>query len=185
MSPWKTLSRTPVLVRGRYLTVEDHRIQLPDGRVIDDWPWLAMPDYVNVIAETAAGRFILFRQTKYAVGASETLAPIGGYCEPEELPEATARRELLEESGYEAAEWISLGSYVADGNRGGGRAHLFLARGARQTSSPRSDDLEAQRLVTMTRAELRHALSRGEFRVLPWAACVALALLALEANTTR
>jgi len=181
MKPWKTLSRNPVLHRGKFLTVEDHRVELPDGRVIADWPWLVMPDYVNVIAETVGGKILCFRQIKYAVGGDVTLAPVGGYVEIGEPPEAAARRELREETGYEAELWIPLGRFVADGNRGGGVANLFLARGAKESGVPAdSDDLEEQELVELTRDELRRALDQGEFKVLAWGANAALALLRLE-----
>jgi ADP-ribose pyrophosphatase len=180
MKSWKTLSRTPVLRRGKFLTVEDHAVELPDGRVIEGWPWLVMPDYVNILAETPGGEFLCFRQTKYAIGDGSSLVPVGGYVEPGEAPGAAARRELLEETGYEAAEWISLGSFVADGNRGGGVAHLFLARGARKTGVPGSDDLEDQELRVMTRVELEGALAGGEFKVLSWGANVAMSLLHID-----
>ena len=180
MKSWRTLSRTQVLRRGRFLTLEDHDVELPDGRVIEGWPWLVLPDYVNIMAETPEGKFVCFRQTKYAIGDGTSLAPVGGYVEPGESPGAAARRELLEETGYEASQWISLGSYVADGNRGGGVAHLFLARGARKTGTPGSDDLEDQELQILSRHELDQALAAGEFKVLSWCANVALALLYLD-----
>jgi ADP-ribose pyrophosphatase len=180
MISWKTLSRTQALRRGKFLTLEDHDVELPDGRVIEGWPWLVMPDYVNIMAETPGGEFVCFRQTKYAIGDGTSLAPVGGYVEPGESPAAAARRELLEETGYESNEWISLGSYVADGNRGGGVAHLFLARGARKTRTPGSDDLEDQELQLLGRPELEDALAAGEFKVLAWCANVALALLHLD-----
>ena len=176
MKSWKTISRTPVFDRGRFLTVEDHAVELPDGRVIGQWPWLVMPDYVNVLAETTEGRFVCFRQTKYAIVEGTSLAPVGGYIEPGESPGEAARRELLEETGFEAPEWIALGSYVADGNRGGGTAHLFLARGARKSGVPGSDDLEEQEVLVLTKPALEQALAAGEFKVLAWCANVALAL---------
>jgi ADP-ribose pyrophosphatase len=180
MKSWKTLSRTPVLRRGRFLTLEDHDVELPDGRVIEGWPWLVMPDYVNIIAETREGEFVCFRQTKYAIGEGTSLAPVGGYVEPGESPGDAARRELLEETGYEGAEWIPLGSFVADGNRGGGVAHLYLARGARKTGTPGSDDLEDQELLLVSKAELARSLAAGEFKVLSWSANVALALMHID-----
>lgn len=180
MKPWRTVSRTPVLERGKYLVVEDHEIQLPDGRLLRDWPWLVMPDYVNVFAETPRGTILCFEQTKYALGEQTTLAPVGGYLEKGEDPLAGARRELLEETGHDAPEWLPLGSYVADGNRGGGTAHLFLARRAVPKEKVFSDDLEEQILMELTRDEFRLAAREGRFRVLAWAANAALALQRLD-----
>ena len=173
--PWETLARTTVLDRGKFLRVELHRIRLPDGRVIDDWPWVITPDFAIAIAVTDDDRYLCFRQTKYSVEGL-SLAPVGGYVDPGEPALEAAQRELFEETGYEGGRWDHLGSYPVDGNRGAGVAHLYLARGVHLTGVPRSDDLESQELLHLTRSEMSQALDSGEFRVLPWAAAVALAL---------
>lgn len=175
MQPWKTLSRKSILDHSRFLRVENHTVELPDGRIIEAWPWVVTPDYINILVVTESGQFLCFRQTKYGVEGT-SLAPVGGYIEPGEDPLAAARRELLEETGYEALAWVDLGSYTVDGNRGAGRAHLFLARGARRVAEADADDLEAQELLLLSREEVERALASGEFKVLPWATVVALGL---------
>lgn len=181
MDSWRTLQRKTMMTstEPKYLTVERHRVELPDGRIIDDWPWLITPDFANVVVVTTEGLFVCFRQTKYAV-QGVTLAVAGGYVEPGEDPLDAARREVLEETGYSAPEWIALGSYAVDGNRGCGRAHLFLARDARPVRAIDADDLEEQEIVLLTREEVESALRDGAFKVLPWSAALALALLRLE-----
>jgi ADP-ribose pyrophosphatase len=77
MQPWKTLSRRTILDRGKFLKVESHTVELPDGQIIPDWPWIITPDYVNVVALTEADEFLCFRQTKYAVDGT-SLALVGG-----------------------------------------------------------------------------------------------------------
>ncbi len=175
MQPWKTLSRRTLVRCGKYLTVESHTVELPDGRVIEDWPYMKSPDFINVVPVTEEGQFLCFRQTKYALEGL-SLAPVGGYIDPGEDPLTAARRELREEMGYEAAEWISLGSYSVDANRGFATGHLFLALGAHYVGEPHSDDLEEQELLYLSRAELEDALARGEFKALSWAANVVMAL---------
>lgn len=179
MQTWKTLHRRPVLDRAPYVRVEDHTVGLPDGREITPWAWLDMPSYTNTVVETTDGRFLFFRQPKYAVDGL-TFAPVGGYLERDEDPLAGAQRELMEETGYCAPEWHALGAFVVDGNRGAGVANLFLARGAEHVAERNADDLEEQELLLLTRAETEAALTAGEFKVLGWAANVALALLALD-----
>ena len=179
MKPWKTLSRNVLCRPNRFLTVEMHELELPDGRRINDWPWLVTPDYANILARTVDGRFLCFRQTKYAL-EGVSLAPMGGFIEPGEEPLAAAQRELLEESGYAAPIWLPLGSYVVDANRGAGMAHLFLALNAYLERPPVADDLEEQELLFLEQDELERALEAGEFKVLAWATAVALGLQRLR-----
>lgn len=182
MQSWQTLLRRRVHQSGdgRFLAVEHHTVQLPDGRVIEEWPWVVTPSFVNVVAQTTAGRFLCFRQTKYAVDGV-TLAVPGGYLEPGEDPDDAVKRELLEETGYAADEWERLGCFAVDGNRGSGTAHLYLARGAHPVQPIDADDLEEQELLLLSLDEMRQALAAGEFKVLPWATNMALALTRLAA----
>lgn len=178
---WKTLARKVILYHSKYLTVEEHVVQLQDGRIIDDWPWIITPDFVNVVVVREDGRFLFFRQTKYAIDGV-SLAPVGGYLEPGEDPLQTAKRELLEEMGVAAPDWTPLGAFPIDGNRGAGAGHFYLAQNARQVDeSPHSDDLEEQELAALTRAEVEAALDNGEFKLAPWTAVVALALRKMPA----
>lgn len=181
MKQWKALSKEIVLQGNRFLSVEHHTIELPDGRIIQHWPWLIMPDYVNVVAIDEEDKFLCFRQTKYAIEGT-SLAPVGGYIDPGEDPLAAAKRELLEETGYVADEWHLLGAYPVDANRGCGNGHFFLARNARNTAQPKTDDLEEQKLLLLSRREVDDAVSRGEFRILSWALALTLALRFLEKN---
>ncbi len=181
MKPWKTLERTTILDLGIFLKVENHIVELPDGTIIDDWSWVVAPDFVLVVAITPEGKFICFRQTKYAVDGV-TLAPVGGHIEPGEQPLLAARRELIEETGYEAGTWTFLGKYPVMANRGGGTGYLYLAQGACRVAEPDSDDLEEQELILLNLDEVEQAIEQGGFNVISWTACVALALLHLRSD---
>lgn len=172
---WELLAREKIVDQPPFLVVEQHTLALPDGQIIENWQWLVTPDYVNVLAETEEGRLVCLRQEKYGYDGL-SLAPVGGYIEPEEEPLTAARRELLEETGYEAEEWIDLGHYRVDANRGAGIAYLFLARGARRVAAPAPDDLEAQEVLTLSPAEVEDALAAGDVKVLGWATVIALSL---------
>lgn len=175
MQPWKTKSRKTILEQRPWLVVEHHEVELPGGRVIPDWPWIITPDYVNVVAVTGEGNFICFRQVKYGL-KGEALGIVGGFVEPGEDPFMAAKRELLEETGYESPDWVPLGSFCVDPNRGVATGHLFLARNARYVQPRNADDLEEQELIQLTRTQIESALANGDFKVLAWAASIAFAL---------
>jgi 8-oxo-dGTP pyrophosphatase MutT (NUDIX family) len=180
MENWTTRKRETRYQHGKWLAVESHEVELPDGRIIENWAWLAMPDFVIVVAVTPDACFLCFRQTKYAIGGL-TLAPVGGYIEHGEDPFAAAQRELLEELGQHSNDWVALGTYAVDANRGAGVAHLYLARGVTPAeTTAHSDDLEEQEAISLTRAEVVDALKVGQFKGLAWAAAMSLALLHLD-----
>lgn len=178
---WKTHSRRTVLSQPPWLVVEQHEVELPNGHVIPDWPWVITPNYINVVVEMESGEFLCFHQEKYGLPQG-TLAIVGGYLQEGEDPLAAARRELREETGCAADEWIKLGQYLVDPNRGMATGHLYLARGARVVGNLIPDDLEEQIPVYLTRQDLKAALDGGKIEVLAWAAAVSLALQRLEAE---
>jgi hypothetical protein len=93
-------------------------------------------------------------------------------------PEGKARAE--DETGYISDEWVQLGEYLVDPNRGVATGHLFLAALAHRAGPLDSDDLEQQEMLLLTRGELEKALKQGEFKILAWAAAVAFALRQLS-----
>ena len=179
MSDWKIHSKRTVLEVSKFLKVELHHLELPDGTMIDDWPWVITPDFINVVVVTTAGEFVCFRQGKYGY-EGESLALVGGYIEPGEDPLEAAKRELLEETGYVADGWQYFGAYRVDANRGAGMAYQYLATGARKVTEPDADDLEAMTIVLLSKAELEAALVNQEIKALAWAALVARSLLHLR-----
>jgi ADP-ribose pyrophosphatase len=181
---WETVSRKIILKHNKFLTVENHIIKLPNGQIIPDWPWLVIPSAAIVLPRADDCRFLCFRQTKYAIQGT-SLAPVGGMIEHNETPIDAAKRELLEEMGYQASEWVNLGSYILDPNRGIATMHLFLALGAKKIAEPNSDDLEDQELLFISRNDLEDALKKGEFKILAWSAVVAMSLNYLNATENQ
>jgi ADP-ribose pyrophosphatase len=181
---WETVSKKTILKHSKFLTVENHVIKLPGGQVISDWPWIIIPSAAIVLAVTENDEFLCFRQTKYAVEGT-TLAPVGGMLEPDEKPMDAAKRELLEETGYESAQWVSLGNYILDPNRGIASMHLFLALNAKYVTEPNSDDLEDQELLLLSQHEIEDALKSGEFKILAWSAVVSMSLNYIAASRNQ
>ena len=92
---------------GRLLKVHRDRVRLPDGsEAVREY--IRHPGAVVILALLEDGRVVLERQFRYPHGREFIELPAGKR-DPGETPEATGRRELLEETGYVAAEWRRLG----------------------------------------------------------------------------
>jgi ADP-ribose pyrophosphatase len=179
VKPWRILSRRILLERPPWLTVGEQDVELPDGTVLRGFNWIATRPFAIVVPLLEGDRTILARSFKLGVGATSLSLP-AGYLEEGEEPLAAAKRELLEETGCEAAEWIPLGRYVIDGNYGSGAMHAFLAKGARKVQDPASGDHEEQELLVMPFSEAIAKLRNGEVAQLSTAAALGLAAIALR-----
>lgn len=176
MEEWITLKRHEMIDARPWLRLWAEDVQLPDGRLVEGFYGLEMPDYVAVVAITMDETMVLERCYKHGPRQVCLNLP-AGYVEAGEDILHAARRELREETGHESDQWTHLGSFVVDGNRGSGVAHLFLARQTRQVVEPAAGDLEEIDLVSMTVSEVARALEHGDIPVLSSVAALSLAFV--------
>ncbi len=99
----ETTVESRTVYRGNLLHVKEDDIRLPDGRLARR-EYVEHPGAVIIIAELADGRVLLERQFRYPLRRHMIELP-AGKIEPREDPLVTAQRELLEETGYAAADW--------------------------------------------------------------------------------
>ncbi|HEV3136655.1 MAG TPA: NUDIX hydrolase [Pirellulales bacterium] len=123
--PWQILSRREVY-RDAWIELVRHEVTRPDGAPGSHCIVRLKPG-VSVLPLDARGIVHLTEEFHYGVGRA-TIEVVSGGIEPGEDPLVTARRELQEELGITAGEWIDLGvcdpftSVVVSPTR------LFLAR---------------------------------------------------------
>jgi ADP-ribose pyrophosphatase len=181
LKPWKTLETRLLLDCPPWLKVVADQVELPDGRVIENYLRLEAPDYSIIVALNGNGEMGLVRSYKHGLGTID-IQPAAGYLEDGEIPLEGAQRELLEELGCQSANWTSLGAFAIGGNRGAGRAHIFLATNCIQVAEPVSGDLEEQEILWLALEDIRARWSAGEFVQLAATAAIGLALYHLDAN---
>ncbi len=133
---------------------------------------LRHPGICVMVPFTAEGHIVLMRQYRYAANeylwelSAGTLAgrEEGGRMIPTETPEECARRELLEETGYEARAWRKVCECYALPGSSDEIIHLFFARGLTQ----REQALDVGEIISEIRAfspaELQAMIGRGEIR---------------------
>lgn len=174
---WVTVRRHELIDRRPWLRLWSEDVQLPDGRIIEGFTQLEMPDVAVIVALTPDGQAIIERNYKHGPRRVCLNLP-AGYLEAGEEPLTAARRELLEETGYAADEWVPLGQFANDGNRGAGTSFLFLARDARQIAQPDAGDLEELEIGLMPLDQLAESVRNGEVAILAIAAAIGLAVVA-------
>jgi hypothetical protein len=126
-NPESTLGIKTV-VSTKFARFEIHSVKTEDGHIINDWLWADERSHVNILVHLKEeDKYLLFRQKKYGL-LEPKLALVGGLFEEGDTPEGCAHRELLEETGLQAEQMISLGSYRVQVNRGGGMLHAFYAK---------------------------------------------------------
>jgi ADP-ribose pyrophosphatase len=121
---------------------------------------LRLLEYTAAIALTADGRVVMVRQYRPAV-ERYTLELPSGLVDPGETPEQAMRRQLLEETGYEAGELQPLGSMMPDAGRLETRIWNFFAPDVKPAAG--RDPEEGIEVCLFSKAELRDLIVSGQF----------------------
>lgn len=153
-----------------------HPEEEPFSRLVVEHPGAAI-----VLAIDDQDRVLCLWQYRHAVGQRLVQLPAGLLDVDGEEPVEVARRELVEEGGYEAAEWTHLLSSYSSAGIIGETSHFFLARGLTEVGrgdfEPEHEEAEME-IGWVPRAELREAVLAGRVRD----AHLVLALLTAEAR---
>jgi len=180
---WTVESSKSLLRREPWIEVFEEHIKLPDGRRVDDFYTIRLRDFVVVAALTDDDGLVTVSHYRHG-GRAVTQGLPSGFIDDGESPADAARRELLEEAGYEAADWMDLGRYVVDGNRGCGTEHVFLARGAKRVADPVEVDLAPTTVRLMPVEDAVDTMWKGGVGELASAAALALAVLRINSEIT-
>lgn len=147
------------IFQGHFLDVRRDRVLLPDGGTATR-EYIRHPGAVMVIPLLDDGRLLMERQYRYPMGRVMLEFP-AGKLDAGEDPFECGRRELLEETGYSAAEWAYAGvlnNAIAYSDEG---IHIYFARGLSQ-GAQKLDDGEFLELVTHGVDELDRMAVAGE-----------------------
>ena len=158
---WNTLS-SEQLINRPWLKARRDTVQLPNGKVYDEYYVLSYPTWINVIAETEDGNIILERQYRHGLGVVSTEI-CAGVMEEGETPLQAAQRELEEETGYTGGVWQEIMTISPNPGAMDNLCHCFYAHGVKKTSRQHLDDTEDIEVLLYPKEEVKQMLLRGDF----------------------
>lgn len=160
------------IVRDEWIDFRKVHYRYPDGREFGPFYQYSRKSYSVIVPVLPDGRFLCVRQFRQGIGETTTEFPAGGIeTERAEYGRVTredalaaAKRELKEETGYEADEWTHLITIPSNATIADNYAHVFLARNCRKVSGLRLDVTEDLEPVIVTKEEIETMISEGRFQ---------------------
>lgn len=155
----ETCISSEYILQSRWMHVKRDTVQLPSGNT-GQREFLIHPGAVIVIPVFDDGTMLFERQFRYPLNQIFIELP-AGKIDPGEDVLVTGQRELLEETGYSAKDWVYLGLQHPCIGYSTEIIHMYLARGL-EAGVPSRDEDEALQLMTMTQSEALSKIQSGE-----------------------
>lgn len=172
---WEEIS-TEHIVQDEWIDFRRSAYRFPDGSVFEPYYSYSRRDYVVIVASDLEGKYLCVRQFRQGIKKVTTEFPAGGierkdgkeyggsqdYSAEDAL--AAAKRELLEETGYESDEWRHLLTVPSNATIADNYAHLFAAGNCRRVSGQALDETEFLNITRHSAQEIEELIAKGEFQ---------------------
>lgn len=185
---WEEVS-TEHIVQDEWIDFRRSAYRFPDGKVFGPFYSYSRRDYCVIVATDEEGRYLCVRQFRQGIKAVTNEFPAGGIerrdgrqygsaydrvCNPAVAEDAleAAKRELLEETGYESDDWKRLCTIPSNATIADNYAHIFAARNCRKAGSQHLDETEFLQVRKYSATEIEEMVEKGQFQqaihVLAW-----------------
>ncbi len=159
---WKILD-SKYIIKRPWLTARVDKVELPNGVVNPEYYVLEYPTWVNVIAITAEGKFVMVEQYRHGL-ADVFTELVAGVAEKGETPLHAARRELLEETGYGNGNWKLFTVLSANPGTMTNLSYTFLATDVEKIAGQHLDETEDVAVKLLSEAEIKAMLANDEIK---------------------
>lgn len=148
-----------IMAQGGLLTVKRDTVRLPNGNT-SCREYVVHPGAVVIVPILADGSVVLERQFRYPLHQVFVELPAGKIDANEEVL-VTGRRELLEETGYTASNWVKLGAQHPCIGYSNEIIHIYLATGLVAGEHQRDED-ETLEVFNLKFEDCLSMIQRGE-----------------------
>lgn len=160
MKKWKIISEEDVSPSPWY-KIYKQKVQLPDGKVIDDFYVSKLGDVSTIIAIDDDKKILMAKQYKHGLG-KVTLELPAGRIKKGDTKLSAAKRELMEETGYKADNYIEIGGVCPVPTKDGSIMYGFIATGLEDTGCPNPDITENIEVEKYTLDQIKQMIKEGE-----------------------
>lgn len=158
---WEKTLKSEKIYSGRVVHIRKDEVTLPNGTV-STREIVEHPEAVVILAQNNSGQLIMVKQFRKAVEAVLLELP-AGTIEPQEDNLSCARRELEEETGYQAKKWEKIFEFYSSPGFCDEKLSLYLARDLVKTASNTDHD-EFIEIVELNKEKIRSLVKRNEIR---------------------
>lgn len=153
------VERREVIHKGRVFDFTVETVTLPNGNRLN-MDIIRHPGAAAIVAVDDRERVFMLRQYRHAAGGTLWEIP-AGTLEEDENPLNCAQRELVEEAGCRAADWLKLGTIVPVPGYSDEEIHIYLARALKEAPQHLDPDeiIQVQRLPL---SEVVRMIANGE-----------------------
>ena len=165
------------IVQDEWIDFRRSAYRLPDGAVFEPYYSYSRRDYVVIVASDCEGNYLCVRQFRQGIKEVTTEFPAGGLERsdgmgygPETRDSASedaldaAKRELLEETGYESDEWSYLLKIPSNATIADNYAFVYRAKNCRKVAGQNLDETEFLNVEVHTPQEIEEMIRGGKFQ---------------------